>query len=570
MLIISVIIALTIGVTAKKLDKIVSYTYYAAYSTLSDVSRQLLGDFDPNNEVYMAIHKPAFVEKLFNSFFGKAVAAGDEVPVNWDFAQVDCDVCITTAYSGWLEDCVATSYDSEGFPKTFACPYFDGADILQHSRLRRNTNFKECGNALGADGTPGQGPMTYAYRSDVAARSPFKNIYKTTCNYPCYTQEQYNNFDNANYTDLEPCIGENCNCGSYVETEYRVYTNSFPCGTTYGVPDPGLCITCPSGYRIKRGSGYSEEAPLKNISCVPINPQPPVNDDTTPTTPDDSNNPDNSGGNDNTGGDTVTEPTCDIPTPSLDATPCGKRWDGSPEVCGFVDINPWPPACKDSEEWNQSSCSCIPKARTLPRKGQNFCEQFEARINSKSGTTVCTGDLINSNTTDFSSKTPDIVLRNGMALYNVRQNPTQIAALANNTQAGSYTGVPNTNEYGYTVYVDIDGKSGDSKLWEDVYPFYMTLSGRVIPAYDKDVNPQGAGGDSSKYLQVSVQQEGINVRGNRTIIWLEKSVPFNVGACRMGYVGKNTPYCSGLEYEEGCGVDGINCKLKKIVPIRFF
>ena len=326
------------AIMAKKLDKIVSYTYYAAYSTLSDVSRQLLGDFDPNNEVYMAIHKPAFVEKLFNSFFGKAVAAGDEVPVNWDFAQVDCDVCITTAYSGWLEDCVATSYDSEGFPKTFACPYFDGADILQHSRLPRNTNFKECGNALGADGTPGQGPMTYAYRSDVAARSPFKNIYKTTCNYPCYTQEQYNNFDNAN-TDLEPCIGENCNCGSYVETEYRVYTNSFPCGTTYGVPDPGLCITCPSGYRIKRGSGYSEEAPLKNISCVPINPQPPVNDDTTPTTPDDSNNPDNSGGHDNTGGDTVTEPTCDIPTPSLDATPCGKRWDGSPEVCGFVDIN---------------------------------------------------------------------------------------------------------------------------------------------------------------------------------------------------------------------------------------
>ncbi len=567
MLIISVIVAVTIGVTVKKLNKIVAYNYYAAYSTLTDVSRQLLSDFDPNNEVYMAIYKPAFVEKLFNSFFGKAVAAGDEVPVNWDFAQVNCQVCYPTAFSGVTEDCVATSYDSEGLPKTFACPYVDGADILHHTRLDGNTNFKECGNALGADGTPGQGPMTYAYRSDVAASSPFKNIYKTTCNYPCYTQEQYNNFDNPdNYTDLEPCIGENCNCGSYVETEKRKTAGSFPCGTTHGVPDPGLCILCPSGYRIKRGSGYSEEAPLKNISCVPINPQPPVDDDTTVTNPDDPDNP----GGEEPGGDIVTDPTCDIPTPSSDAIPCGKRWDGSPEVCGFVDITPWPPECGDTQEWSQTACSCKPAARTLPRKGQNFCKEFEARINSKAGASICEGDPITSNTKDFSSKTPDIVLRNGMALYNVSQDPVQIAALANNTQDASYEGVPNTNEYGYTVYIDIDGKSGDSKLWEDIYPFYITLSGRVIPAYDKNENPEGAGGDSSDYLQVSVQQEGINIHGKRTILWLEKSVPFNVGACRMGYVGKNTPYCSGLEYEEGCGVNGIDCKLKKIVPVKFF
>lgn len=32
-----------------------------------------------------------------------------------------------------------------------------------------------------------------------------------------------------------------------------------------------------------------------------------------------------------------------------------------------------------------------------------------------------------------------------------------IPQLANNTQGGVYDGVPNTNSYGYTVYVDIDG-----------------------------------------------------------------------------------------------------------------
>ena len=56
MLIISVVVAVTIGVTKKKLDSTISYSYYSAYESLKDVSRALLTDFNPQNENYKALN----------------------------------------------------------------------------------------------------------------------------------------------------------------------------------------------------------------------------------------------------------------------------------------------------------------------------------------------------------------------------------------------------------------------------------------------------------------------------------------------------------------------------------
>ena len=56
MLIISVVVAVTIGITKRKLESTVSYTYYSAYETLKDVSRSLLTDFNPKNEKYQAMN----------------------------------------------------------------------------------------------------------------------------------------------------------------------------------------------------------------------------------------------------------------------------------------------------------------------------------------------------------------------------------------------------------------------------------------------------------------------------------------------------------------------------------
>lgn len=65
----------------------------------------------------------------------------------------------------------------------------------------------------------------------------------------------------------------------------------------------------------------------------------------------------------------------------------------------------------------------------------------------------------------------------------------------------------NINEVGYIVYIDVDGSKGNSTLWDDVYPFYITMSGRVVPAFDSAANPDGAGADSVHHLQVSVKMK---------------------------------------------------------------
>ena len=304
------------------------------------------------------------------------------------------------------------------------------------------------------------------------------------------------------------------------------------------------------------------------------------------------------------------ESSCPACTNKPDTIPCGQSWDESTcsvvgtvktcpsgqhlnsscscvgdcpstlacdEVCdyehGVSHIPGYSRSCSDETyEWSEEQCKCIPSPRTLPRKGMNFCKLFERHANIMSGSEVCSGSVISNGTTNFADKSPDITLRNGLRVYNMHTDARAISDLANNTQGGSYDGVPNTNSYGYTVYVDIDGSRGDSQLWSDVYPFYITLSGKIIPAYDTS-NPEQSGGDSVRHMQVSVENENYN-SGRRSIKWLAKSVPFKEGACIAGYVGDSTPYCkNGTSYTQAVEcTSNINsfCRVKQIQPVKFF
>ena len=250
---------------------------------------------------------------------------------------------------------------------------------------------------------------------------------------------------------------------------------------------------------------------------------------------------------------------------------CGKICNNETGI--ISDLPGFSKECSDETyEWSEEQCKCIPSPRTLPRKGENFCKLFERHANIMSGSEVCSGSVISNGTTNFADKSPDITLRNGLRVYNMHTDARAISDLANNTQGGSYDGVPNTNSYGYTVYVDIDGSRGDSQLWSDVYPFYITLSGKIIPAYDS-ANPEQSGGDSVRHMQVSVENENYN-SGRRSIKWLAKSVPFKEGACIAGYVGDSTPYCkNGTSYTQAVEcTSNINsfCRVKQIQPVKFF
>ena len=63
MLIIAVVVSVSIGITKAKLDNIVSYTYYNAYSTMRKISTEMLADWNPKDPEYkQALNK----ENKFN------------------------------------------------------------------------------------------------------------------------------------------------------------------------------------------------------------------------------------------------------------------------------------------------------------------------------------------------------------------------------------------------------------------------------------------------------------------------------------------------------------------------
>ena len=240
-----------------------------------------------------------------------------------------------------------------------------------------------------------------------------------------------------------------------------------------------------------------------------------------------------------------------------------EEWKGEP-TCGYVPIT-----CPEGNHWSVNSCGCVPESPTLPRKGINFCRKFVSYTNTKSNSPECTGTAISSTETDFSDKTADITLRNGMRIYNMSQNPQEIGILEGNTQGASYDGVPNINTFGYTVYLDIDGEKGSSTLWEDVYKFYITMAGKVIPAYDENNPNEEVGGNSRRHLMTSVEKETI-VDGRRQMRWLKKSVSFKEGACTSNYIGASSRYCNGVNLLPDCN-DPINpCFMKHISPVKFF
>lgn len=256
-----------------------------------------------------------------------------------------------------------------------------------------------------------------------------------------------------------------------------------------------------------------------------------------------------------------------------DEVPCGS-WCNA--LTGHT-VQPKPNftrTCEDNQHhWSEASCGCIPTPQTLPRTGEGFCDVLVGYANTVASALPngqeCNGSRVLNPNNGFSNLTPDLVLRNGMMVYNVRQNYTSPDVLAGNSnnitfkdEAGNDVDV---DENAYLVYVDIDGqRAGNGILWEDVYPFYITLSGTVIPLYDEN-NPETVGGDSIRHLKTSVADM---FAGNST--WLTVSKSFKESACTIGTVKDTTPYCSGYHYNPRCGQEGHECSLKILMPVKFF
>lgn len=255
--------------------------------------------------------------------------------------------------------------------------------------------------------------------------------------------------------------------------------------------------------------------------------------------------------------------------------------------------------CTGLQYWNETTGTCINRPASLPQNGTKFCEMFLDSVNIKDGDCTGAGPLAittAANNSDFSNLEPDIVLKNGIKLYNLHNDPTNIAQLNGNNPIAfdfysyklahnntyklsnivrdffilpsyAYEGdsldFTNLPSRGYTVYADVNGDSGDSILYEDVFPFYITLSGTVVPAFDSNIE---AGGNSKSELEVSLSYDDYTT-GSRVKKWILKSVSFQEAACTAGYV-RTGFYCSGINVDAKCQNQDANCQLVIIKPLR--
>ena len=171
---------------------------------------------------------------------------------------------------------------------------------------------------------------------------------------------------------------------------------------------------------------------------------------------------------------------------------------------------------------------------------------------------------------DFSSLTPHITFSNGLKMY-MASNLEEISALSDS--------VDEADREGFVVYVDIDGTRSKSKLYDDVFPFYLTKSGKVIPGYDASII---AGANCEKSLAFDILYDDFS-SGDRKLKRLDGTTldntdtySFKNAACLSGYV-KSLKYC-GFDPAVGKEVNGINCntntqadcRIRVRKPIRIF
>ena len=557
MLVVAVVVSVSIKITKVKLDNIISYTYYMGYSTLRNVTGQMLGDFKSTDDDYM---QTVFYKNfnLFNRLYSTPVFAKTVYRTQAPL--------VMEHNGGYVETFLShISYD------------FDSLDDMY-----RDCSSQENG-CLGVQGDLNIGKTLYFSdgTTDNYKKCPGKyNYYRTFITRPTYKGECYNddlvllyqnlttyderecNHPCTNDISQEPNTAQNCgrifagdkNTGYYFILPYQ-YNNAYDISAGISFWDPPLeNYNCSkfagkfiSGTKIHSCSGQYEDDNL--FLCKPKsgNIYPPyiiTEEDDTPTENVCSNQPSEA-------------------EQQVHRCQNQEEWKGEP-TCGYVPIT-----CPEGNHWSVNSCGCVPESPTLPRKGINFCRKFVSYTNTKSNSPECTGTAISSTETDFSDKTADITLRNGMRIYNMSQNPQEIGILEGNTQGASYDGVPNINTFGYTVYLDIDGEKGSSTLWEDVYKFYITMAGKVIPAYDENNPNEEVGGNSRRHLMTSVERETI-VDGRRQMRWLKKSVSFKEGACTSNYLGASSRYCNGVNLLPDCN-DPINpCLMKHVSPVKFF
>lgn len=220
----------------------------------------------------------------------------------------------------------------------------------------------------------------------------------------------------------------------------------------------------------------------------------------------------------------------------------------------------------------ETTCGTIAapyKCRAFKNTSGTLCKVLSEYFNT-TGTVNCTTNANYAN----KSIAPSFKLTNGMEFFFETLAMQNLVLFSDATLRS-----PEINSY--TVRIDINSRgTGEDKSYYDYMTFYITRSGKVIPAYGTvgirgyEYSPAAmdAGGNASliafDVVQVANDSNQINVVNNL------RSVSFVEAACKSGYISQNTNYCKNATYLKADGTTGVgfvkdvNCTASEPCEIR--
>lgn len=204
-----------------------------------------------------------------------------------------------------------------------------------------------------------------------------------------------------------------------------------------------------------------------------------------------------------------------------------------------------------------------------PASGKNLCDIFAdyfntAEIESSSGTTIANCTL---STTSPAGNVDNraLELTNGMSFYFSSYTPASIGVLS---------------EDGYTIWVDINRPGeGEDILYYDVMPFYITLTGKVVPGYGQvnglrgyEFSPAALdGGGNASLMAFDVVYTEAD-KNSLTVLPGARSISFVEAACKAGYIADSTTYCTGAggitKDATICNQDYADCKIRLVKKLK--
>ena len=190
--------------------------------------------------------------------------------------------------------------------------------------------------------------------------------------------------------------------------------------------------------------------------------------------------------------------------------------------------------------------------------GPNLCEIVKENFNIKSYDCEVTPQTVSTAATngDLSGITPHIVFQNGLKMY-IGLNYGDLSELSDAEEEN--------DRKGFLVYMDVNGDSGEGKLWEDVFPFYLLKSGKILAGYREDTP---SGGNNRDHLSVNVIYDSYT-GDTREVKLLMSDANFRSAACATGYI-KSAKYCGDKVQYDICKDVTHDCRMIVKEPIKIF